>query len=54
MPEGQVIYIRFGTVVRKCHVLNNSIQHNIKFTVGFFATDGSHHSRLVTRDQIVY
>ena len=48
------IYIKFGKEVRECHVLNNSIQHNIEFTVGFFAADGSHHSRLVKRSQIVY
>ena len=54
LDKRQKIRIRDGNVVRDCYVLYNSIQHEIEFTVGFFEADGSHHSRLVTRDQIVY
>ena len=50
----QKVFIRFGNRVRRCHVVNNTIQHEIEFTVGFFEVDGSHHSSLVTRDRIVY
>ena len=51
----QKVFIRFGNEVRRCHVINNTIQDSIEFTVGFYGSDCHHYSRYITdRRDIVY
>jgi hypothetical protein len=42
--------VMFGSVVRKCHLLICGDM----LTVGFYDDEGGHHSRLISRSQVIH